>query len=37
MTKQQEILMAILNCGISDLEMLEDIEYDLDDIIKTYG
>ena len=26
--------MAILDCGISDLEMLESIEYDLDDIIK---
>ena len=33
MTKQQEILTSLLNCGTCDLELLEDIEYDLGDII----
>lgn len=28
------ILTVILNCGYADLRILEDIEYDLDDIIK---
>ena len=34
MTKQQEILTNLLNCGTEDLELLEDIEYDLDDILE---
>ena len=34
MTKQQEILTNLLNCGTEDLKLLEDIEYDLDDILE---
>ena len=34
MTMQQAVLSKILNCGYCDLELLEDIEYDLDDIIQ---
>ena len=40
MTKQEEILTNLLDCGTSDLELLEDIEYDLYDILeylKEYG
>lgn len=33
LTKQQEVLTRILDCGICDLDLLEDIQYDLDDII----
>lgn len=33
LTKQQEALTRILDCGICDLDLLEDIQYDLDDII----
>ena len=32
-TQKECILMKILDCGSADLELLEDIEYDLDDII----
>ena len=34
MTKQDEILTTLLKCGTSDLNLLEDIDYDLDDILK---
>ena len=34
MTMQQAVLSKILDCGYCDLELLEDIEYDLDDIIQ---
>lgn len=34
MTMQQVVLSKILNCGYCDLELLEDIFYDLDDIIQ---
>lgn len=34
MTTQQAVLTKILNCGYCDLELLEDIKYDLDDIIQ---
>lgn len=34
MNKQKELLTAILGCGEMDLEVLEDIEYDLYEIIK---
>lgn len=34
MTMQQAILSKILDCGYCDLELLEDIEYDLDDIVQ---
>lgn len=34
MTMQQAVLSKILNCGYCDLELLEDIQYDLDDIIQ---
>ena len=34
MTKQEEILINLLDCGTADLELLEDIEYDLDDILE---
>lgn len=34
MTMQQAVLSKILDCGYWDLELLEDIEYDLDDIIQ---
>lgn len=33
MTQWKCVLAAILNCGIADLELLEDINYDLDDVI----
>ena len=33
LTKQQEVLTRILDCGICDLDLLENIQYDLDDII----
>lgn len=33
MTTQQAILTKILNCGYCDLDLLEDIQYDLDEII----
>lgn len=33
LTKQQEVLTRILDCGICDLDLFEDIQYDLDDII----
>lgn len=33
MTKQEEILTNLLDCGTDDLKLLEDIEYDLYDII----
>lgn len=32
-TTQQCILMNLLNCGVCDLDLLEDINYDLDDIL----
>ena len=34
MTKQEEILTNLLDCDTSDLELLEDIEYDLYDIVE---
>lgn len=34
MTKKDEILCTILDCGQDDLSMIEDIEYDLDSIIE---
>lgn len=34
MAKQVEILATLLECGIGDLNLLEDIDYDLDDILK---
>ena len=34
MTKQEEILTNLLDCGTDDLKLLEDIEYDLDDILE---
>lgn len=34
MNKEKELLMAILDCGETDLEMLDDIKYDLYEIIK---
>ena len=34
MTMQQAVLSKILNCGYCDLELLEDIDYDLDNIIE---
>ena len=34
MTKQDEILTTLLECGTIDLNLLEDINYDLDDILK---
>lgn len=34
LTQNQCILMGILDCGYEDLESLENIHYDLDDIIK---
>jgi len=34
MTTQQAVFTKILNCGVCDLELLNDIEYDLDDIIE---
>ena len=34
MTMQQAVLSKILDCGYCDLELLEDIKYDLDDIIQ---
>ena len=40
MTKQEEILTNLLNCSTGDLKLLDDIEYDLYDIIeylKEYG
>ena len=33
LTKQQEVLTRVLDCGICDLDLLEDIQYDLDDIV----
>ena len=33
LTQQQCILTKLLNCGSCDLEMLEDIQYDLDDLL----
>ena len=40
MTKQEEILTNLLDCSTDDLKLLEDIEYDLYDILeylKEYG
>ena len=40
MTKQEEILTNLLDCGTEDLKLLEDIKYDLYDILeylKEYG
>ena len=40
MTKQEEILTNLLDCGTDDLKLLEDIKYDLYDIseyLKEYG
>lgn len=34
MTKQEEILTNLLDCGTEDLKLLEDIEYDLYDILE---
>lgn len=34
MNMQQAVLSKISDCGYCDLELLEDIEYDLDDIIQ---
>lgn len=34
MTMQQAVLSKILDCGYCDLELLEDIKYNLDDIIQ---
>ena len=34
MTKQEEILTNLLDCGTDDLKLLEDIEYDLYDILE---
>lgn len=34
MTVKEAVFTKILNCGTSDLDLLEDIEYDLDDIIE---
>ena len=34
LTTQQAILTKILNCGYCDLDLLEDIQYDLDEIIE---
>ena len=34
MTKQEEILTNLLDCGTEDLKLLEDIEYDLCDILE---
>ena len=34
MTTQELVLSKILNCGTADLNMLNDIDYDLDDIIQ---
>lgn len=33
MAKQDEILATLLECGIDDLNLLEDIDYDLEDIL----
>ena len=33
MTAQEAVLIKILNCGTADLSLLDDIDYDLDDII----
>ena len=33
LTTQEYILTYLLNCGTEDLPMLEDINYDLDDIL----
>ena len=32
-TNQQRVLMRLLHCGVDDLSLLDDIEYDLDDMI----
>ena len=34
MTTQEEILTNLLDCGTDDLKLLEDIKYDLDDILE---
>lgn len=34
MTKQEEILTNLLDCGTDDLKLLEDIKYGLDDILE---
>lgn len=34
MTKQEEILTNLLDCGTDDLKLLNDIRYDLDDILE---
>ena len=33
LTTQECILTYLLNCGTADLSMLDDINYDLDDIL----
>lgn len=34
MAKQDEILATLLGCGIGDLNLLDNINYDLDDILE---
>lgn len=34
MTQLEAVITKILNCGTCDLSLLEDIEYDLDDIVQ---
>lgn len=37
LTTQQCILTHLLNCGTNDLLMLEDINYDLDEILDEFN
>lgn len=34
MTTQEAVLCKLLNCGYLDLQLLDDIQYDLDDILE---